>query len=208
MELQRAILQFTIRLGTLQRRGIIWRAVRLALRSKNYPIQKWESVLTDVLHSLRSLLSTMTNATPHELFFNFNRRFVSGKSLPTWLTELGPVLLRNLVRTNKNDDIVREVDLVSANPTYAHVRFPDGREFSVSLRDLAPLPEPNVTPSDLHGQSFNDSFNSDSSVSSNVYDRVVGNSTGVDNSTICDNADRDRIAYSEDATPISLRRSS
>jgi len=120
--------------------GVIWPAVKLVLSTKNYPIQKWESVLPDVLHSLRSLLCTSNNATPHELFFNFNRKSVSRKSPSTWLMEPGPVLLHNFVRSNKNDDLVCEVELISANPTYAYICYPDGRESSVSLRDLTPFP--------------------------------------------------------------------
>ena len=47
--------------------GIISRTVKLALKSKKLSTQKWEAVLPDVMHSLRSLLCTATNATPHEL---------------------------------------------------------------------------------------------------------------------------------------------
>ena len=52
----------------------------------------------------------------------------------------GPVLLRRFVRTSKNDPLVDEVELTDVNPTYARVRYADGRESSVSLRDLAPCP--------------------------------------------------------------------
>ncbi len=48
----------------------------------------------------------------------------------------GPVLLRRFVRTSKNDPLVDEVELTDVNPTYARVRYTDGRESSVSLRDL------------------------------------------------------------------------
>ena len=34
-----------------------------------------------------------------------------------------------------------EVDLLEANPHYAHVRYPDGRETTVSTRHLAPKGE-------------------------------------------------------------------
>jgi hypothetical protein len=50
----------------------------------------------------------------------------------------GPVLLRWFVRTSKNDPLVDEVELTDVNPTHARVRYADGRESSVSLRDLAP----------------------------------------------------------------------
>jgi len=49
--------------------GILWKATRLALKSHNVPADSWEAVLPDALHSIRLLLCTSTNATPHELFF-------------------------------------------------------------------------------------------------------------------------------------------
>jgi len=120
--------------------GIIWNSVRLALRSRGLPSQQWEAVLPDALHSIRSLLSTAINTTPHERFFKFQRCSSYGASLPSWLTTPGPVLLRRYVRTSKNDPLVDEVELTDVNPTYAHIRYPDGRESTVSLRDLAPCP--------------------------------------------------------------------
>ena len=35
--------------------------------------------------------------------------------------------------------LVDEVELVEANPHYAHIKFPNGREDTVSIRDLAPI---------------------------------------------------------------------
>ena len=117
--------------------GIIWKNMKLALHTHNLSTQQWESVLPDALHSIRSLLSTATNTTPHDRFFNFPRRSSHG-SCPV-LTP-GPVLLRRFVRSSKTDDLVDEVELVDVNPTYAHIRYPDGRESKVSLRALAPCP--------------------------------------------------------------------
>ena len=54
--------------------GVIWRTIRLALKSRGLDIAKWERVLPEVLPSQQSLLCTRTNATPHELFFNFYRK--------------------------------------------------------------------------------------------------------------------------------------
>ena len=102
------------------------------------PITQWERVLHDVLHSLRSLLCTSTNATRHEFFKNFNRKSPNGFTLPAWLTKPDPVLLRNFVRANKNDDFVRQVQSTEAKPTLVRVRLLDGHESTVSLRDLAP----------------------------------------------------------------------
>ena len=121
--------------------GIIWRSVQLALRSKGLPISHWESVLPEALHSIRSLLSTATNDTPHNRLFNFPRKS-SGNPLPPWLLERGPVLLRKHVKQSKYEDLCDEVELVDSNPTYARVRLQNGVEKTVSLRDLAPLPNP------------------------------------------------------------------
>ena len=50
--------------------------------------------------------------------------------------------LRRFVRNSKNDPLVDEVELTSVNPAYAHIRYPDGRESTVSLKDLSPCPSP------------------------------------------------------------------
>ena len=49
-------------------------------------------------------------------------------------------MLRRFVRTSKNDPLVDQVELRDVNPMYANVRYMDGRESTVSLRDLAPCP--------------------------------------------------------------------
>ncbi|VDI32023.1 Hypothetical predicted protein [Mytilus galloprovincialis] len=118
--------------------GIIWKAVTLALESLGLKETQWESVLPDALHSVRSLLCTSINCTPHERFFNFTRRSSSGQSISSWLGNPGPILMKKHVRATKYNPLVEEVDLLKANPTYAHVRLPDGRETTVSLRHLAP----------------------------------------------------------------------
>ena len=60
--------------------------------------------------------------------------------MPSWLISPSPVLLCRFVCANKNDPLVDQVDLQEANPTYAHVCYMDGRQSTVSLRDLAPCP--------------------------------------------------------------------
>jgi transposase InsO family protein len=45
--------------------GIIWKTITLALETRKLPVTHWEDVLLDSLHSIRSLLCTSTNATPH-----------------------------------------------------------------------------------------------------------------------------------------------
>ena len=121
--------------------GIVWKAIIMALKSRNLPPKCWQIVLPDALHSIRSLLSTATNVTPHERLFNFARRSTAGGSVPTWLCAPGPILLKRHVRHSKSEPLVDQVELLQANPQYAHVRYPDGRETTVSLRHLAPTGE-------------------------------------------------------------------
>ena len=92
------------------------------------------------LESIRSLLCTATGETPHSRFMKFPRRSHHGGSLPDWLCEPGTVLLRKFNRTGKNDDVAQKVQLMEANPLYARVKFSDGRESMVSVRDIARYP--------------------------------------------------------------------
>ena len=122
--------------------GTVWRAVQLALKTCQLPISRYETVLDNVLHSISSLLCVATNCTPHERFFNFQRRSCSGKSLPTWLSCPGKAFVRRFGRNSKSEPVVDEVELLNVNPTYANVRYQSGREAIVSIRDLAPCPQP------------------------------------------------------------------
>ena len=59
-------------------------------------------------------------------------------------------MIKRHVCGSKYDPLVDEAELVEANPQYAHVRLNDGRETTVSLRDLAPYsPSTPAEPSDL-----------------------------------------------------------
>ena len=119
----------------------VWKTIKLALHAAKLPSSHWEVVLADCLHSMRSLLCTSTNATPHERFFNFNRRSHTGVSLPSWMTLPGSkAYLRRFVRSSKSEPLVDEVEIVHVNPKYANVRNSSGREMTVSLKDLAPCP--------------------------------------------------------------------
>ncbi|GFX08284.1 pro-Pol polyprotein [Trichonephila clavipes] len=73
--------------------------------------EQWEGVIQTALHSIRSLLCTATNATPHERMFSHPRRSHNG------------------------------LELIEPNPDYAHVKLGDGRETTVSIRHLAPRGE-------------------------------------------------------------------
>ena len=118
--------------------GTLWKTVLLALKTRQLPVSCWQDVLQDALHSIRSLLCTATNTTPHERLFIHQRRSTSGTSVPTWLTTPGLVLLKRQVRKSKFDPLVDEVELIEANPKYAHVTYPDGREDAVATKFLAP----------------------------------------------------------------------
>jgi predicted aspartyl protease len=128
--------------GQIERyNGIIWKTISLALKTRNLQISQWERVLRDALHSIRSLLCTATNTTPHERMFTHRRRSATGVALPPWLTSPGTVLMKKHVRQSKYDPLVEEVYLIHANPDYALVRLKDGRETNVNLRHLAPTGE-------------------------------------------------------------------
>ncbi|CAB0013080.1 unnamed protein product, partial [Nesidiocoris tenuis] len=125
--------------GQIEREnGTIWRTISLALKTNNLEVSDWEAVLADALHSIRSLLCTATNETPHERMFRHHRRSSNGCTLPSWLTPSAKVLMKKHVRASKYDPLVEEVELIEVNPQYARVKLEDGRETSVSLKHLAP----------------------------------------------------------------------
>ena len=87
-----------------------------------------------------------------------------GKSLPSWLIQSESVLLRQFVRS-KSDPLVEEVELLEVNPSFAKVRFPDGKESNVSISCLAPCPQvvsENTDPSPTTSQSHQQSKSSNS----------------------------------------------
>ena len=95
--------------------GIVWKSIHFYLKSNNLPLPCWETVLPTALHSVRSLLNT-TNATPHELFLNFNRRSRSERPLPAWLSTPGAVMLRKFLENHRNDDLERKCSFWTLNP--------------------------------------------------------------------------------------------
>ena len=50
------------------------------------------------------------------------------------------VYVKRFVRSCKSEPLVEEAEVIHVNPTYANVRYPNGREVTVSLRDLSPCP--------------------------------------------------------------------
>ena len=134
--------------------GVVWKTIIMALKTRGLPVSRWQDVLPDALHSLKSLLCTATNCTPHERLFKYERKSSCKGSVPTWLSYPGPVLLKRHVRVSKSDPLVDEVELIEANPQYAHIRHADGREATVSIRHLAPCGEDKIgngnQPNDSH----------------------------------------------------------
>ena len=120
--------------------------VKLMLRNLNLPEPSWETVLSQSLYAVRSLLCTTTNTTPHKCFLNFYRRSMLGRSLPNWLLQPGPVLLRRFVRT-KNQPLVDVLEPVEAIPTY-------GRVSTVSVQNLAPSQTPEIEASEINPYVF------------------------------------------------------
>ncbi len=94
-------------------------------------------------------MCTATNQTPHERFFVHQLRSSKANSIPSWLASPRKVLMKRNVRASKHEPLVDEVDLIDANPHYAHVRLSNGRETTVSTRQLAPYGEQSrITSSD------------------------------------------------------------
>ena len=58
----------------------VWKAIEFAVKDAGSSIKHWETVIRDALHCMRSLLCTATSVSPHERFFNFQRRCCSGES--------------------------------------------------------------------------------------------------------------------------------
>jgi len=119
---------------------VIWSAVKLALKTRSLPISQWETVLPEPLHSVRSLLCTSTNSTPHERFLKFQRRSALGTSVTSWLNDGAKVLVKRHIRSSKFEPLIDEAEIIHVTPSYAHVRLQNIRQATVSLRDIAPVP--------------------------------------------------------------------
>ena len=94
----------------------IWRTFQLLLHGRGLPEDRWEEVLAEALHTVRSVACLGTKEMPHERLFRFPRSAMNGMAQPSWLLTLGTVLLRRHVR-NKGDPICDPVELVEGNPT-------------------------------------------------------------------------------------------
>ena len=97
------------------------------------------------------------------LKFKQKRRSSFGVSVPTWLSSPGRVFLGSHANPPKFDSVVEEVDLVHATPSYARVRFPTGRETTVSLLDIAPSRQAITCSPDGSGTLVNRAANAEAS---------------------------------------------
>ena len=69
---------------------------------------------------------------------------IGRKVLHSWFINPGPVGLKNFEKFSKNDDLVKRVDLLEANPHYALIKDQRGNTKTVSTEDLAPYPRPDT----------------------------------------------------------------
>ena len=65
---------------------------------------------------------------------------VAPQSFHGYLHQAPRCFERRFVRHSKTDPLVDEVQLMDVNPSYAYIRYSDGRESTVSLKDLSPCP--------------------------------------------------------------------
>ena len=115
--------------------GIIWKAITLALKNHKLLTTHWKAMIPYDLHPIRTLILFSTSCTPHGRLCQYQRRSAPGCNVPSWLSTPGQVLLKKHVRKSKYDPLI---ELTEANPQYAHIEYPNGKETTVSARHLAP----------------------------------------------------------------------
>ncbi len=97
--------------------GIIWQTTKSLLADRQLPGSAWPVVLREALHCIRSLVSSSTNSTPHNLFFNFDRNF---RPLPNAISPGEYAWLHRHIHS-KNDASGEIVKIVASYPRYAVV---------------------------------------------------------------------------------------
>lgn len=119
--------------------GTILRTINLALKNEGLSKLQWESVLPKCLASIRALLCTATNTTPHDRLFKFQRSSAYGMVIPEFLQHPGSQVLHKVHVRTKNDPLVERVTLLDTiSPYFARVEYKYGRTDTVSTRHLAP----------------------------------------------------------------------
>ena len=120
------------------------KAITMALKSRCLPVQCWQTVLLDVLHSIRSLQCTATNATPHERHLNYSRCSSTGASVPSWLCPPGAVLLKRNVRMKKQIPLWKRWNSCKQILIMLTICYQNEEQTTVSTRHLSPVATPIV----------------------------------------------------------------
>ena len=119
--------------------GMILNTIKLALRTRGSKTSQWEIAIPEFLHGLWLLVRTATSEVSHDRFFKFTHRSMFDTTVPTRMSEPGPVYVRkHAIWQIYSTSTVNEVDLLHANQNHAVVRYPEEREVTLSARDVAP----------------------------------------------------------------------
>ncbi|KAF8562387.1 hypothetical protein P879_12035, partial [Paragonimus westermani] len=106
-----------------------------------------------------------------------------------------PALYRKNVRTSKYDPLV-EVEPLESNPEHAHIRLPDGREETVSLRQLAPFRNTSDLPQTIL---------SDPIPNPSIVDTLSITSDTTETTSISETSVEDLISQQQKVRPYSIR---
>lgn len=133
--------------------GEIQRIMARVLRQEGMEDLDWEDVLPEVLWIMRAVTCKSTGKSPHDAFFNFTRKvFADGNikqlepqkigGFPDGLTRGSPVFVRNFVRKQKSDPVVKARGIVQEvlSPQLAEVLIGSKTEM-LNTRHLAPRSE-------------------------------------------------------------------
>lgn len=112
--------------------GIIGKIIHWATITKGLRVIKWKILITNILHSIRSLLYTAINFIPNEWFFCYSRRSSNSTIFPSWLNCLEKVYIKRHVRVLMGNPLVKEVDLIEKNPDYTLVHYDNSRNSNIS----------------------------------------------------------------------------
>ena len=150
------------------------------------------------------------------VFLNFQRCFILEISTSSWLCSSETVLVRRHVR-NKYKPLVEEADLIHATSQNAHLRFKNGRESTVSLRDVAPVPGPGSSnqlwhetiPPEPEAVIHDGSFSSENALPHHEHDTLSPELPDEENKSLRreSNGDTPKASNDKDSDHVVLRRS-
>lgn len=160
------------------------------------------------LSSVRGLLCTVTNKTPHQRMMNFQRSSIVGTVLPNFLTEQdSTILYRRQVRM-KGDPLVDRVQLLETiSPHYARIKFQNGKIDTVSTKDLAPLEDLNPL-TEIVQQQSGDLNNGEMNINNNISNSIninqeeLNETNEVTPSQLIENSIIDSIPYNQSPTTV------